>query len=105
MIHMIYFNRFASPKGIMIAMCDEELMGRMFKEGKMEIDLYHYGAFYKGELITEEEAVRRINRNVYSANVVGDRSVGILAGLGIVKGGEVKTVQGVRFVHIFRVDK
>lgn len=102
---MIYFNRFESPKGIMIAMCDEELMGRMLSEGRIEIDLEHYGGFYKGELLAEDEAARRIDRKVYSANIVGNRSVDILVRMGIVKGDEVKTVQGVKFVHIFRVDK
>ncbi len=102
---MIYFNRFDSQKGIMIAMCDEELMGRVFREGRIKIDLLHYGGFYRGDLITEEEAARRIDRNVYSANIVGNRSVGVLVNLGIVKDDEVKTVQGVRFVHLFRVDK
>ncbi len=102
---MIYFNRFDSPKGIMVAMCDEELMGRVLREGKIEMNLERYGGFYKGDLISEEDARKRIDGKVYSANVVGSRSVGILIGLGIVKENEVKTIQGVRVVHMFRVEK
>ena len=102
---MIYLNKFDSPKGIMLAMCDEELMGRVLTEGKVEIDLEKYGAFYKGDLISEEEASDLVTEKVYSANVVGERSVSIFVRKGIVKQDEVRTVQGVKFLHLFKVDK
>lgn len=87
----------------MLAMCDEEVMGRLLKEGKVEINLRDYGGFYKGELISEEEALRQIDRKVYSANVVGDRAVGLLIKKGIVREEEIRTVQGIRYVHLFRM--
>ena len=102
---MIYFNKFDTAKGKMIAMCDEELMGRVLKEGKIEIDLKQYGGFYKGELITEEDAKAQIDAKVYSANVIGDRSVKLLIDAKLVNKKDVKTVQGVKYVHLFRVDK
>lgn len=104
-ICLIYINKFDSPKGIMIAMCDEEIMGRVLKEGKVEVDLKQYGGFYKGELISEEEARRMIDKRVYSANVVGERSVKLLIDAGLVKPEEVKSVQGVPVVHLFKIDK
>lgn len=100
---MIYLNKFDTPKGVMVAMCDEELLGRALREGRIEIDLKQYGAFYKGDLVSEEDAAKAITDKVYSANVVGDRSVGILLGKGIIKERDVRTVQGVRYVHLFRV--
>ena len=100
---MIYLNRFDTAKGVMLAMCDEELMGSLLREGKLEINLRDYGGFYRGDLVTEEEALKRIDGRVYSANVVGDRSVGLLIKKGIVKESEVRRVQGVMFVHLFRV--
>ncbi len=100
---MIYLNKFDSPKGIMLAMCDEELMGRVLREGKVEIDLEKYGAFYKGDLMSEEEASDFVTEKVYSANVVGDRCVSIFVKKGLVRPEEVKTVQGVRFIHLFKV--
>lgn len=102
---MIYLNKFDSPKGIMVAMCDEELIGRVLKEGNREIDLKRYGGFYKGELMTEDDARKIINSSVYSANVIGERSVKILMDAGLVKPLEVKSVQGVPVVHLFKVEK
>ena len=89
----------------MVAMCDEELMGRVFREGRVEIDLKRYGGFYKGELISEDDAKRMVDRRVYSANVVGARSVRLLVEAGLVKADEVKSVQGVPVVHLFSVEK
>ncbi len=102
---LIYLNKFDSPKGVMIAMCDEEVMGRVLKDGKVEIDLKQYGGFYKGELVSEEQARRDINGRVYSANVIGERSVKLLIDAGLVKPEEVKSVQGVPVVHLFKVEK
>ncbi len=102
---MIYFNKFDTAKGRMIAMCDEELMGKVLKEGKLEIDLKQYGGFYKGDLVTEDDAKAQIDKSVYSANVVGERSVKLLVDAGLVKASDIKTVQGVKFVHLFRIDK
>ena len=42
---------------------------------------------------------------VYSANVVGDRAVGILIEKGLVKEEDVKKVQGIKFIYLFRVLK
>ncbi len=104
MAGMIYFNKFDTAKGRMIAMCDEELMGNIFEEGKIIIDLEHYGGFYKGELLTEDDARKQLGPAVYSANVIGNRSVKLLIEAKLVKESDVKTVQGVKFVHLFKVD-
>ena len=102
---MIYLNKFDTTKGLMLAMCDEELMGTVLREGKVEINLKLYGSFYKGDLITEGEANDIVTDRVYSANVVGDRSVAIFIRKGIVRPDEVRTVQGVKFIHLFKVAK
>jgi len=102
---MIYVNKFDTAKGIMIAMCDEELIGRVLREGKVEIDLKQYGSFYKGVLVNEIEAEKYVTEKVYSANVVGERSVNILLEKGIVKKDQVRKCEGVSYVHLFRVLK
>ena len=83
---MIYFKGHETDKGTIIAMCDEELLGRVLKEGKRELDLEKYSGFYNEELITEQEAKSRIKDDLYTANVVGKRSVQIFALLGSFRG-------------------
>lgn len=100
---MIYFKRYQTEHGDMIAMCDEELIGKKLEEGKIEIDLEKYAGFYKGELLKEEDVIELLD-NIYSANVVGERATEILIKKGIVDKKEVKKVAGVPFVQVFTIE-
>lgn len=102
---MIYINRHRTEKGELLAMCDEELIGRVLAEGKLEIDLKGYAPFYQGELVSEERASSLVSPEVFSANVVGDRSVRILVEKKIVAPGQVRRIQGVSFVQIYSVER
>lgn len=101
---MIYIKVHITPEGEIIAMCDSELLGRVYREGKTELDLTAYENFYKGDLVKEEvaEATPAIN-DFYTANIVGARSVGIFLKKGIAHESDIKTVSGVPFVHLFRI--
>ena len=101
---MIYLKRHSSPNGIVLAMCDEELIGKILKEDKIELDLDTYSGFYKGELMAEEDANELItDEDLYSANIVGERSLLIVMEKGLVKKEEVRRVSGVPFVQIFKI--
>ena len=100
---MIYFKRYKTDHGDIIAMCDEELLGKVIKEGKIEIDLDKYASFYKGELIKEEDVEGLFDEILY-ANIIGERSTKIIIQKGLAKEEEVKKVAGIPFVQIFKVD-
>ncbi len=100
---MIYFKAHETDKGMIIAMCDEELLGRAFSEGKRELDLKKYAEFYNGELVTEQEAKARIKDDLYTANIVGKRSVEIFIEKGLAQKSDVITVQKVPFIQVFKM--
>ncbi|MGB9732409.1 MAG: DUF424 family protein [Candidatus Micrarchaeia archaeon] len=100
---MIYFKRYPTEHGYIIAMCDEELIGKVIKEGKIEIDLEKYANFYKGELLKEEE-IEISPDEIYSANIIGERSAKIIVKKGLAKEEEIKKVAGIPFVQIFKID-
>lgn len=101
---MIFLKKHASEQGAIIAMCDEELIGKVLKQGKLQIDLEKYAGFYKGVLLSEEEALAAVvEEEIYSANVVGERSVAIMVSKGIVRMHEVKRVGRVPFVQVYNV--
>lgn len=101
---MIFLKKYASEHGAVLAMCDEELLGRVLKQGKIYLDLEKYAGFYKGELLNEEEASGIVKgEEIYSANVVGERSVAIMMSKGIVGKDDVKKVGKVPFVQIYNV--
>lgn len=101
---MIYLKVHITPEGEIIAMCDSELLGKAYAEGKTELNLSRYAEFYKGDLVTEEEAgsTHAINE-FYTANIVGTRSVGIFIEKGIAAKEDLKRVGGVPYLHLFRI--
>ena len=102
---MIYLKVHDTEKGRIIAMCDEELLGRIFNEGKRELNLRTYSEFYKGELVDEGYIQRVIGAgDLYSANVVGKKSVDLFVMKKIIKKEQVKKVAGVPFVQVYMID-
>ncbi|MDE1854726.1 MAG: DUF424 family protein [Candidatus Micrarchaeota archaeon] len=102
---MIFLKKHAAEQGTILAMCDEELLGKVLSQGKLCIDLEKYADFYRGELISEQRASGMVDdEEIYSANVVGERSVAVMMNKGLVGKGEVKKVGKVPFVQIFKVD-
>ena len=102
---MIFLKKHASEQGLILAMCDQELIGKVLESGKIVLDLKKYADFYKGELMSEEEASGVVEaEELYSANVVGERSVTIMIKNGVVGKDEVKKVAKVPFVQVFKMN-
>ena len=102
---MLYRKQHKTEQGLIVALCDEELLGTAYKEGKLVLDLKKYAGFYRGELEDEKSAEKALkDANIFSANVVGKRSVDVFKRLGFVSDGDVKTIQGVQFVQIFNTE-
>lgn len=57
---------------IILAVCDSELIGKKFEQGKIQIDLTT--DFYKGEEKTESEIILMMQK-AYILNLVGKNSV------------------------------
>ena len=92
---MLWFKRYLRGGDVVIALADEELMGKQFEEGDF---LLKIGAFYRGELIDEEEARERVKEGTI-INAVGERAVGVLIDLGLATEKSVKRVSGVPHVQ------
>ncbi|MDE1869490.1 MAG: DUF424 family protein [Candidatus Micrarchaeota archaeon] len=101
---MIYFKVHKTEKGDMIAMCDEELLGKEFSEGKVILDLKTYSDFYKGELMSKKQIASALDvAALYSANIVGKESVEVMLEKGVVEEDSVKTVKKVPFVQVYKI--
>ena len=51
-----------------IAICDSELIGKTFEEGKFQLDVKE--SFYKGEKVSEEKAVEIMQKIVSVCDVL-----------------------------------
>ncbi len=77
----VLLKAFNIRKGeVMIAVCDCELLGKKFKEGRLVLDIC--SDFYGGKRVTLEAAVDTL-RAATLANLVGEESIkcGIAAGI------------------------
>ena len=101
---MIYIKLHETDKGAIVAMCDKELLGKVFSEGKREIDLDRYADFYKGDLVGAEAAEKMVSKeSIYTANIVGKESVRICIDKGLASEGDVAVIAGVPCLHIYKM--
>ncbi len=101
---MIYIKIHTTPEGKIVAMCDSELLGKIYVEGKRELDLSSYSGFYRGELADEKEVESTLPvSDFYTANIVGERSVGIFVKRGLASPSQAHKVKGVPYLQLFRV--
>jgi hypothetical protein len=73
-----------------VAICDEELIGKKFKEKNIQIDLS--SNFYNGEKKTEKD-IKKIFDDAYIVNMVGKKSVNLGKKAGIVLENNIIYVQ------------
>ncbi len=81
-----------------VAICDTDLLGKKFEDGKMQLDVREN--FYKDKEITKEELIRMMisqEKEDATFNIVGKDSVQIALEAGIITKGNIGAVQGIQF--------
>jgi hypothetical protein len=102
---LIYLKLHHTEKGTIIAMCDENLIGKVLKDKELEIDLNKYSVFYKGDLVNKEKAASMIKvSSFFSANIVGKESVDVFENSFEFDKGSVRKIGDVPFLHVFKLE-
>jgi len=84
-----------------VAVCDSELLGKRFEEGKFQLDIKE--SFYKGEEVREEEAIRimkNMAREDATFNIVGELSVQAALKAGIISNNSIGKIQEIPFALV-----
>ncbi len=89
---MIYVKIYRVQGEVLLAACDEELLGKTFREGELKLEVKE--RFYKGELV-DEDALDAMLEEATIANLTGERCVGKAIELGYVDEARVLRIQGV----------
>jgi len=76
----------------LIAICDTDILGKRFEEGKLQLDLT--SQFYKGEEM-DEQAAKKLLAGASHLNATGKKAVQLCVGLGFVAKAHVITIAGV----------
>jgi hypothetical protein len=81
---------------LLAAVCDDDLLGKRFEEGALQLDLT--GDFYKGDPHPDDET-GDIIRNADHVNLVGAKSVALGIHEGVIDNTHVKHVQGIPYAQ------
>ncbi|ASA77041.1 DUF424 domain-containing protein [Thermococcus sp. 5-4] len=89
---MIYVKVYRVQGEVLLAACDEELLGKTFREGELKLEVKE--RFYKGELV-EEDALGSLLEEATIANLTGERCVSKAIELGYVDEERILRIAGV----------
>jgi hypothetical protein len=87
-----------------VAICDKELLGEVFEEGKFRLDVKE--SFYKGtegKQVTESELLKiisNLSREDATFNIVGNRSISAALKVGLIGEDGIKQIKGVPFALV-----
>jgi hypothetical protein len=97
---MIWVNVMESQGQKLLAACDEELLGKTFSEGELELEVKE--DFYGGEKIPEESLAGKFEgANVI--NLVGEKCVQCGIDAGIITPENVLKIQGIPHAQYFKL--
>jgi hypothetical protein len=94
-IHIIKSYRYV------VAVCDSELLGKRFEEGKFQLDIKE--SFYGNEEFSEDETItlmKRMQKEDATFNIVGKNSVNAALRAGIIEKEGIKKIQGIPFALV-----
>ncbi|HIH70020.1 DUF424 domain-containing protein [Methermicoccus shengliensis] len=97
---MMYLKKYVCGKTVLVAACDEELVGRTLRQGKLKLHVSEQ--FYVGERVEEAAMIEEIRRADIS-NLVGEHVVGCAIRAGEVLEENVLYIEGVPHAQIVRL--
>lgn len=84
-----------------LALCDENLLGKVFEDGDLCLDLKKSKSFYEGKRVSQAQALELL-KNAENINVVGKKSVAAVK-LAFGKTGKALEIAGVPHLQVYRV--
>jgi len=80
-------------------MCDAELVGRIVRQGDLEIKI---SKSYYGDRIVDEKEAESLLRNSSIINMVGRKTIDLSLKIGIGSRKGVKEIEGIPFLIVFK---
>jgi len=98
----MYLRIHKNPQGKVVAVCDEDLLGKVLEDKDTHMDLDRYRSFYderKAGAKDVEEALASFD----SANIVGKEAVGVAIKMGLVGKKDVMYIKKTPYIQIYRL--
>jgi len=84
-----------------IAICDEELLGKKFEEGKFQLDIKE--SFFRGKESSEEEVleiIKKMQVEDSTFNIVGEKSIQVALNAGIISKEGIGKIANIPFALV-----
>ncbi len=98
---MIYVKIHQSEHTDILAVCDEELIGKTFTEEDKEIKVSK--EFYQGELLTEEDTIK-ILKECANANIIGEKAINCALEAGIISKENIFSCGGIQHAQYYSLE-
>ena len=95
---MIYVKIHKGTENDVVAVCDKELIGKKFSEGKLCLDIKK--DFYEGELM-DKDKVKDILKKAGNLNIVGKESIEIALKEKIINQNSIIRIKGVPHAQVY----
>jgi len=96
----MYFKKHVIKDKIVIAVCDEDLVGKKFSEDDYTLDISN--RFYKGEKKSEEQ-IKKILKRSSNINIVGEKIIKLAVGWKIIKKENIIKIGGIPHAQIIEI--
>lgn len=90
----------SSPECNIIALCDQDILGKRFEENDNILDVDK--SFYNGKEASKEEICTALSECT-SATIAGNEAVGIALECGVLSKDGVKELCGIKYALMFRL--
>ena len=97
---MIYIGIYHQGKDLLIGACDENLLGKQYKEGKFHLNIDKN--FYGTNKITKE-SLKKYLKDATIANLVGETCIKIAINMGLIDQSNVIHIQGIPHAQMVRM--
>jgi len=84
-----------------VAVCDSELIGKIFEEGKLNLEVKE--SFFKGEDVSKEKLIQlfsNMSKEDATFNIVGEESVKVAIKSGIASKENIMKIQGIPLILV-----
>jgi hypothetical protein len=96
----MYMKKYDTEGQIMIAVCDMNILGKKFREGKLVLKLD--SSFYKGDEANETE-VKDALSSATIANIAGEKAIACAVECGCIDPDAVIFIEGIPHAQMIRI--
>jgi len=97
---MFSYRLYRTSQTTVLAVCDEELLGRVFREGEVVLNVSE--GYYGGDRC-DQEKLRDLLREADIISLVGERCISVAVDANLAEWRFVKRVEGIPHLNVYRI--